>query len=162
MVFDRVRARLADPKVTDLLGILTMVLTAIVLILAVLYGPDLLSRTDEIRRTADLAACRSQAASAVTEARTEFDVARSERDTVATHLTVLTNEGLASAVTGDDEGFAAVLGKVPHVRQELLDAEARVIQTTRDLRDASARYTEQLITSRTNPAGFLAACRARG
>lgn len=151
---------MADPKITDLLGILTAILTVCIVVMAVLYWPTLSTRTTEIRDSADLASCRAQANAAVTEARTEFDVARATRDTAATHLTVLTNEGLVAGVTGDDATFERILGSLNAARAEVTTAEAVVVDATEHLREVSAAYKAKVIESREDPKTFLAECTA--
>lgn len=153
---------MADPKITDLLGILTAILTVAIVVMAVLYWPTLSTRTTEIRDSADLQSCRAQANAAVTEARTEFDVARATRDTAATHLTVLTNEGLVAGVTGDDVTFERILGSLNDARAEVTQAETIVVDATEHLREVSANYKAQVIKSREDPKRFLAECRAAG
>ena len=156
---DSLRERLQDPRLTDVLGVLTAVLAVTILVIVAVYVPGLAGRTAEIRRTADLAACRSQAAAEVTEARTRFDVARADRDTVATHLTAATNEGLAAAVAGDTAALDRLLDLVPSIRQDLIDAELLVVAATDELREASDLYRVRVIESREDPDRFLRECR---
>jgi hypothetical protein len=154
--------RLDSPKVTTLIAWMTAVVTVAILVIAVMYWPQVLGRTNEIQQNSDLAACRSQANATVTDARTEFDVARATRDTAATHLTVLTNEGLVAAVTNDDATFARVLGELPAARQAVTDAEQVVVDRTANLRDVTARYHDLVVLSRQDPAAFLRHCREQG
>lgn len=149
---------------TDRRITIVLALSAILVVLVGIGTPAVITTsntTQQVVRSAELNACRSQAAAKVTEARTEFDVARADRDTVASHLTAATNEGLAAAVTGDDTTFASILEEVPVIRAELIAAEEQVVATTRALRAASDLYRVQVIQSREDPDVFLRQCKAR-
>lgn len=140
-----------------------LVLSAVVVVLVGIGTPAVISTsntTQKVIEAADLQGCRSQANTKVTEARTEFDVARSERDTAATHLTVLTNEGLVAAVTGDDVTFERVLADVVDARAAVVRAEQVVVAATGHLRDVSASYAAAVVQSREDPGAFLAECKA--
>lgn len=155
---DGLTERLDSPKVTTLIAWLTAIVTVTILVIAVLYWPQVLGRTGELQRNSDLAACRSQANVAVTQARTEFDVARADRDTAHTHLNLLVNEGLVAAVTGDDATFDRVVDELVAARAEVTEAEDRVVERTADLRAAGDRYRELVALSREDPAAFLEQC----
>lgn len=161
MALDGLSERLDSPKVTTLIAWLTAIVTVTILVIAVLYWPQVLGRTGDIQRNSDLAACRSQANVAVTQARTEFDVARADRDTAATHLNLLVNEGLVAAVTGDDATFDRVVDELVAARAEVMAAENRVVDRTEDLRDAGNRYQALVALSREDPSAFLDWCGRR-
>lgn len=140
-----------------------LALSAVVVVLVGLGTPAVISTsntTGKVVEAADIQGCRSQANASVTEARTEFDVARATRDTAATHLTVLTNEGLVAGVTGDDETFERILGELNAVRVEVTEAEAVVVDATEHLREVAAVYKERVIQSREDPDTFLRECQA--
>lgn len=158
-VQERVLRALGSERLTAVMAWITVALVAATVLLAAIYGPNILNSTNAVKDGTDLQGCRSQANAMVTEARTEFDVARAERDTAATHLTVLTNEGLVAGVTGDDATFERVLGDLNAARAEVLTAEASVVEATQHLRNVSATYKAKVVQSRENPDAFLRQCR---
>lgn len=140
---------------------IVLILSGIVVVLIALGTPAVISTsntTDEVRRNGDITGCRSELNAGVTEARTEFDVARSERDTATTELNLLTNAGLQAAVTDDDDGLAEIASQLTAARAEVTAAEAVVVAATAHLREVSADFADAISLSRDDPAAFLEMC----
>lgn len=145
-----------DRRITILL-----ILSGVVIALMVVGTPFVIATantTQEVRTSSDLQACRSEANSRVTDARTAFDIARSKRDTAATELNLLTNAGLQAAVSGDDAALVKVTVALPAARAEVHKKEQVVVDATDHLLDVSADYVAAVRMSRENPDRFLAEC----
>lgn len=153
------RGWLAKPDVTDLLLIVTTILTVVLLVLGALYWPRITTTTTELSESSRIQGCRSQSGAMVTEARTEFDVARATRDTASTYLLALIAEALSDVASGDREHLLALVDEVEASRQETIDAEDAVVAATAELRAQQDRHAEAIRLSITDPSAFLAACR---
>lgn len=140
---------------------LVLTLTAVVVLLVGLGTPAVISTSNTTQKVVDgtnLNACRAQANAKVTDARTGFDVARSQRDTLATHLTGDLVEGLVAAVTDDDARLEQIVVEIPKVRADVDAAEQRVVEATKHLRDVADDYAAAVVQSREDPAAFLDEC----
>lgn len=127
--------------------IATAVLASGMMILAVVYGPDLLrgvSTSEAVKRSGDLAACRSTYAAAVEVATANLDDARGT-------VSLLTNEGLEAIATGDDERLALLVPKLAPARRLVEDRQAERAAVV----DAFSNAVE---LSRTDPSEFLRQC----
>lgn len=148
-----------DRRITILL-----ILSGVVIALMIVGTPFVISTantTQEVRDASDLNACRSEASSKVTDARTAFDIARSERDTAATELGLLTNAGLQAAVAGDDASLLTLTSKLPAARAQVHAKEEVVVDATHRLLDVSAGYVDAVRLSREDPDLFLQQCKER-
>lgn len=146
----------SDRRITILL-----ILSGVVIALMIVGTPFVISTSNtahEVRDASDLQACRSEASSKVTDARTAFDIARSKRDTAATELSLLTNAGLQAAVTKDTAGLAKVTASLPPARDAVEKAEGVVVGATSHLLNVSKDYVDAVRLSRENPDAFLQAC----
>lgn len=154
---------MTDPIIphTDRRVTWVLVLSGIVAVLVILGTPAIInasSTSDEVARSQRLDSCRSSYASRVTDARTDFDVARSERDTAATELGLLTNAGLQAAVEDNDDRLSRVFASLPAARALVEEREKTVAVATKALREAADTYVEQASLARTDPDAFLASC----
>lgn len=144
---------------------IVMALSAVVAFL-VLYGTPTVIRTSnaahEVQRGNDLAACRSSYAAQVTEARTAFDIARSQRDSADAEADVVVLELAIAAIFGDDDTVARLRDRLPAMRQVILDRNADVADADDALIAANDIYQAALERSRSDPDGFLAACKEDG
>lgn len=145
-----------DRRITLLL-ILTGAVVPLVLI-GTLFTISTTNTAGEVVQGNEVTGCRSEFNSRVTDARTEFDVARSERDTAATELNLLTNSGLQAAVSGDDATLAEVFANLPAARALVDEREQAVVEATIHLHEVSDAYVEAVQLSRANSTAFLAQC----
>lgn len=139
-------------------------LSGVVVALLALGTPAVInasSTADEVARNDRLDACRAAYGAAVTDARTEFDIARSARDTAATELDVLTNLGWQAIFTDDGPTGQQVLSELPNARDLVREGEQHVAAATAALSEAATTYVAQVDISRTDPDGFLETCERR-
>ena len=154
------RDRLLSPRVTDALGWLTLIVVILVAIVSVAYFPGIFSRTNDVRDGNLLASCRASYSAEVTNRRTLFDVARSQRDDALSRVDLLTNEITEEAIFGQDETRIAELrGLLPDARDAVVDANVRVREATLELNEANATYQDKVLLSRTDSAIFLQECK---
>lgn len=153
------RARLANPKVTDLLALVTALVTAVLLVLAVLYWPRITTTTIDLSRSTQIQGCRSQSNAMVTAARTEFDVARAMRDTEATRLSLLIAEGLVDIAIGDTDHLRELIPAIEDARRAVATAEDEVVEATAVLRSEQDRHADATQLSITDLDAYLRACR---
>ncbi len=119
------------------------------------------NNVDQVARGNELAACRSEAAAIVTDARSALDVAVGTLNVSSATLDVLTNEALHLIVT---EGRAStrlpmILEALPAVRATVTDAVDVVDDSTAAMASATEHYQDQLRQSREHPDAFLRACK---
>lgn len=154
------RDRLLSPRVTDALGWMTLIVVILVAVVSVAYFPRIFSRTNEVRDGNLLASCRASYSAEVTNRRTIFDLARSQRDDALSNVDLLTNEITEEAIFGRDEARIEELrALLPGARDAVVDANARVRQATLDLNDANSVYQEKVALSRIDPRTFLEECK---
>lgn len=131
-----------DRKITIL-----VVLSILVAILVVLGTPAVISTsntTAEVREGNAVAACRSEAGSVVTAARTQLDVSNAR-------LNVLVSQAIQSAIEEDQPSLLETNAALPGARDAVTAAEV-------ELADAIDRYRNLLELSREDPSAFLSLC----
>jgi hypothetical protein len=146
-----------DRRITILL-VLTGAVVPLVLI-GTLFTISTTNTAGEVVKGNEVAGCRSEFNSQVTDARTAFDVARAERDTAATELNLLTNAGLQAAVTDDAATLRVVFERLPEARSLVDKRERIVVDATKNLHDVSDAYVVAVKLSRSNPKAFLDKCK---
>lgn len=143
-----------------LVGIFAVMVVSVILALVtypkvvdVDAGVEAQAKSDEV------SGCRSQSAARVTDARTTFDIARSKRDTEATHLDDLIAQGLEAVAAGDEDRLMSVRGRIAAARERLATAEQVVVDSTTALEAENARHTKAVELSTEDPGAFRALCR---
>lgn len=151
--------RVPDRRITIVLW-----LSGIVVVLIALGTPALISTsntTREVRDGTELSGCRSSYAADVTDRRTEFDIARSHRDTAASQVNITLLELAQSAIFGDDARVRELEGQLSGLRQAVADANVKVSEADEALIDANDIYQGAVTLSRDNPDAFLIACKEK-
>lgn len=152
-------SRAIDRRINAILvGIALVVL--VTLGLAAIYFPQFASKTNDLSTSTRIQGCRTQSNAMVTAARTEFDVARAQRDTAATHLNLLIANGLVDVAKNDDDALAALLPEIIAATDEVDGAEEAVVAATAVLRDENARHQRSTQLSIENPEKYLRDCQA--
>lgn len=155
---DRVLAWLDRPGLMKAMGLLTVGIVLGTLVLVVLYGPDILNSTSAVKDGTELTGCRSSYSAEVTDRRTEFDIARSHRDSAASEVNLVLLELAQAAIFGDDSKVAELQGQLPGLRQEVRIANVAVAEADAALIEANDIYQDAVALSRDDPAQFLADC----
>lgn len=164
MTREDLQRRLSHPGVTTAIGWATAVVTAGILVLAVLYWPRIIDGQSSQLTASQVQGCRSSSNSLVTAARTDFDVARATRDTEATHLNLLIAQALVDVGERDRAGLEAQLAAITDAQEQVRKAEVVVIDATRALRRAQDEHERRTLLSLEDPTAYLAECEhfARG
>lgn len=139
-------------------------LSGIVVVLIALGTPAVISTsntTREVRDSTELSGCRSSYSADVTDRRTEFDIARSHRDTAAALVNLSLLELAQSAIFGDDVRVREIEAQLPELRERVRDANAAVGQADAELIEANDIYQAAVALSRTNADRFLAQCKEK-
>lgn len=140
---------------------IVVALSVLVVVLIGLGTPTVLRTSNaaqEVRHGNDIASCRSAYAAAVTEKRTNFDIARSHRDTSAAIVNLTLLELAQAALFGDDATVDELQRQLPALRQEVREANESVAAADEALIDANDTYQAALEQSRSDPDAFLASC----
>lgn len=154
----RDKSQSIDRRINGILvGIALVVL--VTLALAAIYFPQFASRTNDLSQSTRIQGCRSQSNAQVTNARTEFDVARANRDTAATRLNLLIAEGLVDVARSDEVALAELLPNIESARTAVSNAEGDVVSATRALRAAQEEHQIRTDQSISNPRQYLIDCR---
>lgn len=138
-----------------------MILSGIVVVLIGLGTPAVISTsntTSEVRKSTELAGCRSAYAAEVTDRRTEFDIARSHRDTAAAVVNLTLLELAQAAIFGDDTRVQELEAQLPALREAVRDANEAVADADAALIAANQVYQDAIALSRSDPEQFLADC----
>lgn len=134
-------------RAVNVIGVLTLVVTIGVLILAAVSIPILLdtsNNADQVRRGNEIAACRA-------EIRSHVDLAIGAVLASKAELDLLTNRGFEASMRGDDAELALIVGQAPAARDE-------VVLSIDALNAAVDRYAEATTASVDDPDAFLASC----
>jgi hypothetical protein len=158
-ISDRLLDRLKADWVTTTLGILTAGVVILTFAGAVLYGPDIVNSTNAVERGTDLTGCRSSYNAEVTDRRTAFDIARSERDTVDSEADVLLLSLAENSIFGNGDRIDDLREQIVPKRIELAEHNERVKAADAALIEANAAYQEAIALSRDDPEGFVADCK---
>lgn len=154
------RDRLLSPKITNVLGWMTLIVVILVAVISAAYFPNIITRTNEVRDGNMLDSCRAFYSAEVTNRRTQFDVARSQRDDALSFVDLLTNEITEEVIFGEDEARITELrALLPGARDAVVDANVRVRAATRDLNEANATFQDKVLLSRTDPVAFIQECK---
>lgn len=154
-------APLLDDGNTDRRITVVLALCALVAFLVILGTPAVInasSTVDEVSRGNQLAACRSTSSAAVTDKRTEFDIARSDRDSVRADADTLLLALSRAAIFGDRDRVRDLAAQIDATDARLQEAQAKVDKADQALLDANAAYQDAIALSRQDPEGFLTDC----
>jgi hypothetical protein len=146
-------------RTLNLLGIGTALLLLLLFFIVILYGPGLRANTGAIKDGTDLQGCRSQHSAPVTDARTDLDVAKSERDRAASQHTLTQTAITKEALFGNETAVAPLLVVLERDAAAVEEANATVVEKEQAYSEANATYQKAIDISLNNPAAFLATCR---
>lgn len=159
-VADKIRSKLLDPKVTDWLGVATIVVVVLLFALVGLIGSGILGTTSALEDSTDLTGCRATYSAEVTNKRTEFDIARSHRDTAAHELSLLTNQITEDGLLNNGDQLPTLQPLLDPARQKVRELNKAVEDADAALLQANAEYQDAVTFSRVDPSKFLASCRS--
>lgn len=146
---------------TDRRITIVLALCAVVAVLVILGTPAVInasSTVDEVERGNELTGCRSAYSSTVTDKRTEFDIARSHRDTADTVVDITVLDLAQAAIFGDRARVRELEGQLPALRTKVAEANEVVIEADAALIKANEDYQAAVELSRSDPDRFIAAC----
>lgn len=149
-------------KHTDRRITIVLMLSAVVAVLVILGTPAVInasSTVDEVVRGNQFDSCRSTAAAKVTDKRTEFDIARSDRDSVRADADTLLLALSRAALFGEEDRLADLSAQIDETDARLQEAQDRVDEADSALLDANDAYQAAIALSRQDPERFLANCR---
>lgn len=137
-----------DRRLNIVLGISVTLMFGVALF-AMVAIPAILSSNDnsgQLRRSAEISACRSVLSADVTDARSQLDSDR-------TNLEILTSEGLSASVNRDGARLSQLVAESAVVLESLDTDKAR-------LRAANDLFVQQTRLSQTDEGAFLRVCRS--
>jgi hypothetical protein len=150
---------LKSDRALNWIGIGTACVVLLIAMTIIAYGPGLRSNTQAIAMGTDLAGCRSQYSSEVTQARTNFDQAEGNRNRTSAEHTLIQTEITRQALFGDEGALTPLLNQLDDSAARVRERNALVVEAQVAYDEANLRYQAAVSLSLTNPEQFLADCR---
>lgn len=144
--------------ILNLLGILSFAVVIAVLFIA-LGTSGAVSAVDDGNT---VQGCRSSYAALVTDARTQFDIARSDRDSVRAEADTLLLQLARAAILGDSERVEELDDLLVPVESKLVTAEEKVDRADAHLIAANDDYQAAIERSNQDRDEFVQECRTDG